>query len=172
MKTLHYILLVILFVAGFLFGVQIPNFIDQYEKRIDAHFLEASESFKGFQEIADRFHSGSMEALIEKHEASGDSTFNAEAQPLRKIFERKIRFEREHQALQASLLGKVRHVVMAGDQEIIQETWHSYSVNLPLNTTSILSGLSIALVLIVLLELIIVLGKRIFRTGADVEQPV
>ena len=172
MKTIHYIFLVILFIAGFLSGVQVPNFIDQYEKRIDAHYLEANESFKGFQEIADRFHGGSMESLIEKHEASGDSTFNAEATPLRKVFERKIRFEREHQALQTSLFGKARHVAVAGDRETIQETWNNFSVGFPLNIPSVMSGLSIAGVLIILLELLMFLFRRIFKIGRPEQQPV
>jgi len=171
MKTLHRILLFILFAAGFLLGVQVPNFVDQYEKRIDAHYLEVNENFKGFQEIADRFHNGSMEALIKKHEASGDSTFMAEAEPLRKIFERKIRFERELQALQTSLFGKVTHVAMAGDQEIIEETYRNYSPSLPLNTSSIVSGISIALALIIIFEILIVLIKNIFRMGRRIKQP-
>ena len=84
MKTLHYIFLVVLCVSAFMFGVQIPNFVDQYEKRIDAHYIEVNENFKGFQEIADRFHNGNIESLIKKHEASNDLTFKAESEPLRK----------------------------------------------------------------------------------------
>ena len=66
MKTIHHMILIMLFGTGLLFGLQIPNFVDQYQKRIDAHYLEANESFKGFQDIANRFHNGNIEALIKK----------------------------------------------------------------------------------------------------------
>jgi len=172
MKTFHYTLLLILFAAGLLFGVQIPNFVDQYQKRIDTHYLEASENFKGFQDIANRFHNGNIEELIKKHEASGDNTFNAEAEPLKKIFARKIRFEREHNALQTSLFGKVKHVAMAGDRETIEETYRAYSPGLPLDTTSIVWGLSISLVLITVFELLMFALRKLFKIGRHVEDPV
>lgn len=171
MKTLHYTLLLILFAAGFLLGVQIPNFVDQYEKRIDAHYLEVNENFKGFQEIANKFFNGSIEALIKKHETSGEPVFEAEAEPLRKIFERKIRFEREHMALQTSLFGQVKHVALEGDREIIEETYRNYSPNLPLDTNAIIWGASIALAVTVLFELLIILFKYIFKIGRRTKQP-
>lgn len=171
MKTIHTIFLLILFAAGLLLGVQIPNFVDQYEKRIDAHYLEVNENFKGFQEIANRFFNGSIEALIRKHETSGEPVFEAEAEPLRKIFERKIRFEREHLAMQASLFGQVKHVVIEGDQEIIDETYRNYSPNLPLESSAIIWGVSVALVMTILFELLIILFKYIFRIGRRTQQP-
>jgi len=169
MKTMHYMIIIILFAAGLLFGLQVPNFVDQYQKRIDAHYLEANESFKGFQDIANRFHNGNIEELIKKHEESSDSTFNAESEPLRKIFARKIRFEREHNALQTSLFGKAKHIAMAGDRETMQETWQQYSPGLPLDINSIIWGLSIALLLVILFELVIMILKNIFKIGRHVE---
>lgn len=170
MKTFHYIIVLVLFAAGSLFGLQIPNFVDQYQKRIDAHYLEANESFKGFQDIANRFHDGNIESLIKKHEASSDTTFNAEAEPLRKIFARKIRFEREHNALQTSLFGKAKHIAFAGDQEIIEETYNDYSPGLPLDINSIIWGLSIAFILTILYELMLALLRRLFRIGRHVNK--
>ena len=158
-------ILIMLFGTGLLFGLQIPNFVDQYQKRIDAYYLEANESFKGFQDIANRFHNGNIEALIKKHEESSDSTFNAESEPLRKIFARKIRFEREHNALQTSLLGRAKHIAMAGDRETMQETWQQYSPGLPLDINSIIWGLSIGFILMILFEVIVIFFRKIFRIG-------
>ncbi len=171
MKTFHYMLLILVFASGLLFGVQAPGFVDQYEKRVNAHYLEVNENFKGFQDIANRFHGGNIESLIKKHEGSGDSTFNAEAEPLRRIFERKIRFERELQAMQTSLVGKVKHIAIAGDRETVQETWNNYSVNFPLNTPAILFGLTVALISTIAFQMLIVLFRKLLTLGRQVKQP-
>ncbi|MBD3649377.1 MAG: DUF2937 family protein, partial [Pseudomonadales bacterium] len=39
-------------------GLQVPSFVDQYEKRVDAHLLEVTENLRGFQEIADEYYGG------------------------------------------------------------------------------------------------------------------
>ena len=76
----------LVFAAGILFGVQIPNFIDQYTHKISAHQLEATKNFSGFQATADKFHGGDVNALIEKHETSADPVFRAEASPIMSVF--------------------------------------------------------------------------------------
>jgi hypothetical protein len=35
--------------AAILIGIQIPNFVDQYEKRLDAHVIEVTTNMRGFQ---------------------------------------------------------------------------------------------------------------------------
>jgi hypothetical protein len=171
MKTFHYILLILVFATGLLLGVQAPGFVDQYEKRINAHYLEVNDNFKGFQDIANRFHGGNIESLIKKHDDSGDSTFRAEAEPLRRIFERKIRFERELQAMQTSLIGKVKHIALAGDRETIQETWTNYSINFPLNTSAILFGLTVALISTIAFQMLIILFSKLLVMARHVKQP-
>ncbi len=159
----HYITLIV-FAAGLLAGIQLPNFVDQYEKRVDAHFVEASEDLSGFQKIADLFHNGDIQALIEKHDQSRDPTFKAEALPIKKIYDRKVRFEKEIEALHTSFVGKVVHIVTAGDMAIINETYSNYSANLPLNVNAIGSGLLTAVTLCVMFEVGVVVLKAMKRT--------
>ena len=47
-KILDYLRL-LLFTGGVLIGVQVPGFIDQYGKSLEAHLLESSQSLKEFQ---------------------------------------------------------------------------------------------------------------------------
>src|SRR5687768_15679810 len=99
--------LIVIACAVLLFGIQVPNFVDQYEKRLDAHFIEAANNLKGFQEIADQYFAGSIEALIAKHESSEDSIFRDEAKPIRNIYQRYVRFKSEKVALETTLPHKV-----------------------------------------------------------------
>jgi hypothetical protein len=80
--------LILVACVALLLGIQVPSFVDQYEKRLDAHFIEVKNNLRGFQEIADKFHGGSLEALIAKHEASEDRTFKDEARPIRNMYEK------------------------------------------------------------------------------------
>jgi len=54
----------ILFAVGLLAGVQVPGFIDQYAQRVSAHQIEVATDFRGFQQVADQYFGGSVEALI------------------------------------------------------------------------------------------------------------
>ena len=38
----------VVFALGLLVGVQVPGFVDQYAKRVSAHYIEASKNFAGF----------------------------------------------------------------------------------------------------------------------------
>lgn len=147
----HYVTLVV-FAIGLLLGVQVPNFVDQYEKRVDAHYLEAKEDLSGFQKIADRYHHGSITALIAQHDVSADRTFRAEAGPIRGLYERERRFEKERDALRTSFAAKVLHVALDGDTAVIRETYDNYSANVPLNANAIGCGLTLAMGICLILE--------------------
>lgn len=161
MEMIHRYFMVAVFGICLLFGIQAPGFIDQYEKRIDAHFREVVENLRGFQEVADRFHGGDLAALIAKHRASGDSTFMGEAEPIERMAARKVRFAREKAALSTGFPGKAMHVLLAGDREIVEETYSAYSREIRLDKLSILSGLGTAFAICLVLELVFGLGKRL-----------
>ncbi len=73
----------IVFAIGLLVGVQVPSFVDQYAKRVSAHQIEVAGNFRGFQDTADRYFGGSVEALITHHAASDDRVFQDEAKTIR-----------------------------------------------------------------------------------------
>lgn len=152
-------------------GIQAPNFIEQYEKRIDAHYREVVENLRGFQEVADRFHGGSLAALIAKHRSSPDSTFKGEAEPIERMAARKERFGKEREALRSSYPLKVAHTLVRGDREILDETYAGYSRTFSLNKQALLSGLAAAIAICFALEMLFGFAKRLLgvsgRRGAD-----
>ncbi len=133
MSKLHHYLSLIVFVAAVMVGVQAPNFVDQYVKRIDAHYLEVEANFSHYQDIADLYHRGSIESLIARHESSKDSTFRAEADAIRNNYTRLQRFNTERKALDGSIWHQMFFMLRSGDRKIIRETWVNYSANVPLN---------------------------------------
>lgn len=140
--------------GALLMGIQLPGFVDQYEKRVDAHFLEVSANLKPFQDIADRLHGGSLDALIEKHERSTDATFHAEGAAIRQMQNRFLRFQNEKIKLQAGLPEQLFWIVRQGDRELLDETRRNYSFGILLDRKALIAGFSAMIAVVVLLELL------------------
>jgi hypothetical protein len=149
--------------AAILVGIQIPNFIDQYEKRLDAHMIEVTANLRGFQAIADKYHQGSFEALLREHENSASPTFQGEAKPLRTMYERYKTFFAEQLAMKTSLPGKAVHLLLKGNRELVDETHTNYSFNVPLSSDAVFSGILFAVLAMGLLEAIVHLSGALFR---------
>jgi hypothetical protein len=130
----------ILFAVGLLAGVQLPGFIDQYAKRVSAHQLEAATDFRGFQQIADRYFGGSVEALIAHHAASPDPPFQQEGAAIRTLYDRLTALDAELAALRGPLIAQIFHVALRPNREILAETRRAYSYTVPLNPAAILCG--------------------------------
>lgn len=143
-------------IAAFLvvLGLQIPGFVNQYEQRVSAHLLEVEDNLARFQEIADRYHQGSLDALITHHRQSGDPTFVSEADAIAALYERYRRFSAELAELEASLIGRVIHVAFASDPELMEETVTHYTWVITLNRESAVCAALSSIVGIMLLDLV------------------
>lgn len=154
MSLIYRLLFLAVAASALLVGVQLPNFVDQYRKRLDAHFIEVQTNLKAFQDIADQFHDGSMEALIAKHEQSTDPTFHAEGEAIRKMYRRFQRFANERDQLQVDLPWQLAFIATRADRELVDETRRNYSFALLLNRQAVISGLVVMAALVLLLELL------------------
>ncbi|MBN1932496.1 MAG: DUF2937 family protein [Desulfobacterales bacterium] len=152
----------IIFCSGILLGVQIPNFIDQYVKRISAHHIEAKTNFSGYQDTADKHFEGNVQMLITHYESSQDKVFQDDAKNIKRIYYRILDFEAELKALNASLLKKICHVVFHSNPDVLEETFSEYSSMVPLNQAAIICGLALALVASLAFELILFALAKIF----------
>jgi hypothetical protein len=153
MTTIYRYFLILMACAALLLGIQAPNFVDQYEKRLDAHLLEVETNLKAYQDIADQFFGGSIAALIDKHEHSADEVFRAEAKPIRIIFDRWQGFKNEQRSLDAGLTGKLIHIAYRGDRELVRETLAAYTFTVPLNGSAIACGFTLMIVVVLIIEL-------------------
>ena len=129
------------------------NFVDQYERRIDAHYLEVSANISGFQSTADRLFSGNMEALITYYAESNDLVFESDAQSIRVIVARYSRISNEREALSRNIFAAAMHVLLYADAEFIDETFEQYGYTVPLNMLAVGWGITIALLLTITIDL-------------------
>lgn len=158
----NYLRLVV-FAFGLLAGVQLPGFVDQYAKRVSAHQIEVARNFSGFQETANRYFGGSVEALIAHHSASADQAFNDEARSIRAMYERLTILTAELAAMRGPLIKQIIHVVFRANAEILDETRAAYSYTVPLNPAAIASGVSIGALSALLIEMLLLGGVRLVQ---------
>lgn len=164
MKVLYRYFLILVACAAVLFGIQVPNFVDQYEKRLDAHFIEVEDNLRGYQEIADRHYDGSIAALIKKHEKSEDRATREEGRPIRRMYERYQKFRDEKTSLDTDLARKITLILIRGERGLIHETYANYSFTVPLNRDAVLSGAVSAAFVLVVMELLAMAISRLFRS--------
>jgi hypothetical protein len=148
-----------LFALGLLVGVQVPGFIDDYSKRVEAHRLESEQSLTGFRETATRFFNGDLQALVTHYQASNDPVMRSDAQSVGYLVERASFLELEWQAMQGPWYGQVWHLATAADRELMNETYSAYRYQVLLEPQAIAWGLVCALLLAWLVEsLLLMIG--------------
>lgn len=161
MDILYRYLLIIVACIALLLGIQIPNLVDQYQKRVDAHLREVTINLQPFQDIANKYFGGSLDKLIELHHKSGEKAFQDEGLAIEKMIQRKRRFEADLAALQVSLPMKVVHILLNGDREMIDETMGQYTYAVPLNQDAIMAGAAVTAAILLALELLLALVRYI-----------
>jgi hypothetical protein len=142
----------VVFAIGLLAGVQIPGFIDQYAKRVDAHYIEARNNFAGFQKTADQYFKGDVDALIAHNSASTDVVIQDEAKTIALIYARVKSLAAELEALRGGLLARIVHVALRPNRDILSETIAAYSYTVPLNADAVLCGVTLGFVLAFTIE--------------------
>lgn len=159
MSILYRYLIVIIACVSMLAGLQIPNFVDQYQKRVDAHLREVSVNLKPFQEIADKYLGGDLAKLIELNRKSEAKPLQEEGSAIEQMHLRKLRFEAEMAALQASLPMKALHILLEGDPEILGEVREQYSYAVPMDQDALVMGAGVAIAVLLLAELLFALAR-------------
>lgn len=142
----------VLFTAGLLFGVQVPGFISDYGKRVEAHLIEAHQGMQGYTDTAQRFFNGDLQALIQHYRNSDDPVFRSDADSIANLVGRVQQLDREWQALQAPWYARAWHVATAADSDIRRETLNGYTWQVLLSPDVIAWGIVSALLLALVIE--------------------
>jgi hypothetical protein len=152
-RVQHYISLIV-FTTGFVLGVQIPNFIDQYSKPVDAHLIKA---------LADDQLGGDINSLILKHETTRDVTLRDEATLIRGLQSNIESYQEEAITLAKGIWSSLIHIALKGSAALRQETINQDLAILPLNLDAMSYGFIIAILFSILWELVSLLLRGISR---------
>ncbi|WP_095107257.1 DUF2937 family protein [Pseudomonas sp. Irchel 3E20] len=165
----------VLFAAGLLIGVQVPGFVSDYGKRVEAHLIEAQTGLQGFQRTAEQFFKGDLQALVAHYRASDDPVFRSDADSLSTLLTRQQALDKQFQAMQGPWYIRVLQVALAADPAIREETWNGYSYQILLTPEAMGWAMGGALALSFGIECLfrlidwVVLGGRRLRQSRPIE---
>jgi hypothetical protein len=93
----------IVFALTLLLGLQLPNFLQQYEIRLDGHYIEAQNHLEEYQQLANLYFDNDLQALINKHKNSAEQVFRDESIIIDDLRKRFIYLQAQKDALDSSL---------------------------------------------------------------------
>ena len=137
----------VVLVAGTVAGGCLPGFAVQYRQRVGGRLDQVAIDLQPFREIADRFHGGSLDALIQHHLRSADNTFHAEGQAIQAMVDSETRLRAMFEALQGSVFDQLVYLAAHGDRGIARATWDSFVPAFNLEASSIVVAVTVGVAL-------------------------
>lgn len=147
-------LLVIAGCLAVLVGVQVPGFVDQYVKRVDARLAEAELLYQPFVDLAGRRHGGSVDTLIAHHLQSDDPTFHEEGEIIAGMRDRVQYLSQHAQALDVPLHRQLAYLARHSDPALVNETRADYTFAIQLDKSSLASAAVALVAVLIPLELL------------------
>ncbi len=158
------------FALGVVFGGAFPGYAIQYQQRLYGQFEQVSTDLAPFQEIADRYHHGSLQALVDYHLRSRDPTFHDEGVAIQAMLLNQQRLAEATTALAASPLEQAAYLYRHLDPELARSTWEAYTPMLITTSEALVFAVSVGiafwLVAFLAVRLTVVLGRRPGATPA------
>lgn len=133
----------IILVVGIVAAGCIPSFIVQYRQRLGGRLDQVLQDLSLFQDIANKFQGGSLQALIQHHLASTDASFYQEGAAIQTMVDTAARLRKSMQALNTDLWHQLAYLMTRIDADIARATWQSYVPSFNLSLESVVFSLSI-----------------------------
>ena len=147
MTTVFSYVRLILFLGGVLIGVQLPVFVDQYGKSLEAHFLESGQNLNEFQNDAQKYFNGDMEKLIAYYKKNGDPVFLDGGESIQSIYHRYLELKNAMSNFTEGTWSAYTQAFFHPVPDIQEEVMKNYSYSVKLDLGAILFGLMCGFVL-------------------------
>lgn len=147
MKTVRAILDRIVLLLAVVAAGCIPSFIVQYRQRTGGRLDQVLADLSPFQEIANRYHGGSLTALIRYHLESTDATFHQEGAALQSMVQAAERLRAMLAGLDADLLHQCAYLLLHHDSDLLRATWGGYQPGFTLDLQSAVFALAVGVAL-------------------------
>jgi type II secretory pathway pseudopilin PulG len=159
MEVLHRYLLIVLACMAMLAGIQVPNLVDQYEKRVDAHLREAVLAFQPYQALANKYFGGDIGKLLQLHRQNAAQPIRDEGDVIENLIKRKQHLQQAWNDMQAGLPVQIYRLILRGDRDLIRETLAQYTYSVPLTQDALVAGAGAAAIVLALTELLLALVR-------------
>jgi len=144
------IIYIAVFVIGFAVGGLFPSFSVQYHQRLQAQYDQVIIDLAPFQEIADRYHGGSLDALVQHHLNSTDPTFYAEGEAIYLMMDSQVRLAESKAAAEAPYVDQTLYFYQRMDEDVARATWDSFTPALVTTENAMTFALTIGAITLLL----------------------
>jgi hypothetical protein len=148
-------------------GGLLPGFIAQYRQRLGGRLDQARLDLEPWQKLADQYHHGDLQQLIQYHLDSTDATFHAEGTVIQGLLVGVQRLQSAVDALHGSLFQQVAYLAQHADPGLARATFHDWVPTFALSPEGIvfaaLFALSVWLIFQALWWLLARTGERLVR---------
>ena len=136
----------VVLVGGVLSGGTTPNFIAQYRQRLGGHLDQVLQDLAPFQQIADLYHGGSLDALVQHHLKSPDATFYGEGAAIKAMMDSAQRLRESFEGLQGNVAEQLWYLMKHADPGMTRATWEIYEPSFVLSVDSIIFAAGVGLI--------------------------
>lgn len=172
MKFLYNYLKMALITACTLLGIQVPGFVDDYGKHLNARLIESNQSVAEFQDDADKFFGGDLNKLVSHYKKSNDDVFTEGGNSIEAVVTRNTLLKNAWGKFKSSMFGAYSQTITNPVPEVRQEVWENYSFNVLFTKSTIIIGVVIGFLCLLLFELSVFLGKKPFKRKKNLSQQV
>ena len=152
------------FTVTFILGVQLPEFMQQYQQRLAGHLAEAKLQLGQFEAIAHQHFDGSLIAMITRYKSNSDASIISTGELIERLTAR-VEYLTNHlqQITQSDYLHSVYQFALHLDQQIATGTAEHFAMAIPLELNAIATGGTLAIFALLLKESTTFAVKRTFR---------
>lgn len=140
------------FFAGALGGLQLPGLMHHYEAMVDARRAESEVALAAFQDEADRFFKGSIQALADHYRQLPDTIASEGGASIESLLHRRDQLAAISARLSSGWWQAIPELVWPSQVELREQAWNTYSWQIILERQALLAGLIFGLVVAVLSE--------------------
>lgn len=153
----------IILVAGVVAAGCIPSFIAQYRQRVSGRLDQVLQDLAPFQTVANQFHHGSLQDLINYHLASSDHTFHDEGTALQAMVDSAEQLRQALAALNTDLFHQLIYMVSKADPLIARATWDIFAPAFNLTPQSVVFAIVVGVVVWLVFLAVWILIERVAR---------
>jgi hypothetical protein len=137
----------IVLVLGIVSAGCIPSFIAQYRQRVGGRLDQVIQDLAPFQDIANQFHHGSLQELIQHHLDSPDLTFHTEGAAILAMVNSAEQLRRTLEALNTDLFHQLVYLITKIDPLIARSTWDAFAPAFNLSSESVILSIIVGIII-------------------------
>tara|TARA_R110000737_G_scaffold313123_1_gene322596 strand:- start:349 stop:870 length:522 start_codon:yes stop_codon:yes gene_type:complete len=152
------------FTVTFIVGVQLPEFMQQYQQRLSGHLGEAQSQLDQFNLIAQQHFDGNLVTMITRYKDNSEASIISTGELIERLSVR-VDYLANHLAeiSQADYLHSVYQFIWHLDQNIAAGTAEHFAMAIPLELNAIATGGTLAIAALILKGLTITAVRYPFK---------